>query len=419
MLREMGATPLVVDILDPEAVARAVAEFEPDVIVHEATALSSVDMRHFERSFAGRTGSAPRGPITFSRRGAPSASERFVAQSFAGWPFARTGSLIKTEDDPLDPNPIEAMRTTIAAIRYLEAAVLGADWSEGIALRYGGLYGPGTSLDSAGGEMTEMIRRRFFPIVGDGNGMFSFIHVADAADATLAAVERGTRGVYHIVDDEPAPIREWLPVVADRLGAKPPFRHPALAGSAGRRRDDRHDVDRDPRRLERAGQARARMDAAPRVVAGQPGAERPRDRYGGGGGARGPAAARLRDRVPDARQRGRGGGRRPGPFSASTASARRARRSTRRSRTSPRSPPAWRSTTSGRPGCAASTTWATGSRSRSSSRRRGPRAARRDARLALVRVPGRARAPLARATGGPPPRDASATGTRRSPRSST
>ena len=119
--------------------------------------------------------------------------KRFVAQSFAGWPFARTGSLIKTEDDPLDPNPIEAMRTTIAAIRHLEAAVIGADWTEGIALRYGGLYGPGTSLDSAGGEMTEMIRRRFFPIVGDGNGMFSFIHVADAADATLAAVERGTR----------------------------------------------------------------------------------------------------------------------------------------------------------------------------------------------------------------------------------
>ena len=153
-----------------------------------------------------------------------------MAQSFAGWPFSRTGSLVKTEDDPLDPNPIDAMRTTIAAIRHLEAAVLGADWTEGIALRYGGLYGPGTSLDSTDGEMTEMIRRRFFPIVGDGNGMFSFIHVADAADATLAAVERGTRGVYQIVDDEPAPIREWLPVVADRLGAKQPFRIPRWLG---------------------------------------------------------------------------------------------------------------------------------------------------------------------------------------------
>jgi nucleoside-diphosphate-sugar epimerase len=226
----MGATPLIVDILDPEAVARAVAEFEPDVIVHEATALSSVDMRHFERSFAVTNRLRTEGTDALLAAGRAVGVKRFVAQSFAGWPFARTGSLIKTEEDPLDANPIEAMRTTIAAIRHLEAAVLGAEWTEGIALRYGGLYGPGTSLDSAGGEMTEMIRRRFFPIVGDGNGMFSFIHVADAADATLAAVERGTRGVYHIVDDEPAPIREWLPVVADRLGAKPPFRIPRWLG---------------------------------------------------------------------------------------------------------------------------------------------------------------------------------------------
>ena len=230
LLREMGATPLIVDILDPEAVGRAVADFEPDVIVHEATALSSVDMRHFERSFAVTNRLRTEGTDHLLAAGRAVGVKRFVAQSFAGWPFARTGSLVKTEDDPLDPNPIEAMRTTIAAIRHLEAAVLRADWTEGIALRYGGLYGPGTSLDSADGEMTEMIRRRFFPIVGDGNGMFSFIHVADAADATLAAVERGTRGVYHIVDDEPAPIREWLPVVADRLGAKPPLRIPRWLG---------------------------------------------------------------------------------------------------------------------------------------------------------------------------------------------
>jgi nucleoside-diphosphate-sugar epimerase len=230
MLRKMSATPLVVDILDAEAVARAVTEFEPDVIVHEATALSSVDMRHFERSFAVTNRLRTEGTDHLLAAGRAIGVKRFVAQSFAGWPFARTGSLVKTEDDPLDPNPIEPMRTTIAAIRHLEASVLGAEWTEGIALRYGGLYGPGTSLDSADGEMTEMIRRRFFPIVGDGNGMFSFIHVADAADATVAAVERGTRGVYQVVDDEPAPIREWLPVVADRLGAKPPFRIPRWLG---------------------------------------------------------------------------------------------------------------------------------------------------------------------------------------------
>jgi len=230
LLRGMGATPIVADILDPAAAARAVADFEPEVIVHEATALSSVDMRHFDRSFAVTNRLRTEGTDHLLAAGREVGVKRFVAQSFAGWPFARTGSLVKTEDDPLDSHPIEAMRTTIAAIRHLEAAVVSADWTEGIALRYGGLYGPDTSLDSDGGEMTEMIRRRLFPIVGDGNGMFSFIHVADAADATLAAVERGTRGVYHIVDDEPAPIKDWLPVVADRLGAKPPLRIPRWLG---------------------------------------------------------------------------------------------------------------------------------------------------------------------------------------------
>jgi nucleoside-diphosphate-sugar epimerase len=230
LIRDMGATPFVVDILDADAVACTVATFRPEVIVHEATALSSVDMRHFERSFAVTNRLRTVGTDHLLSAGRAVGIRRFVAQSFAGWPFARTGSLVKTEDDPLDPNPIDPMRTTIAAIRHLEAAVTGADWTEGIALRYGGLYGPGTSLDTDGGEMTEMIRRRYFPIVGDGNGMFSFLHVADAADATLAAIERGSRGVYQVVDDEPAPLREWLPVVADALGAKPPRRIPRWLG---------------------------------------------------------------------------------------------------------------------------------------------------------------------------------------------
>jgi nucleoside-diphosphate-sugar epimerase len=230
LLRTMGATPFVVDILDAGAVADAVARFQPQVIVHEATALSSVDMRHFDRSFAVTNRLRTEGIDHLLAAGQAVGIRRFVAQSFAGWPFARTGSLVKTEDDPLDPNPIEPMRTTIAAIRHLEAAVLGATWTEGIALRYGGLYGPGTSLAADGGEMTEMIRRRFFPIIGEGTGMFSFIHVGDAADATVAAVERGTRGVYQVVDDEPAPLREWLPVVAEALGAKPPWRIPLWLG---------------------------------------------------------------------------------------------------------------------------------------------------------------------------------------------
>lgn len=229
-LREMGATPFVLDILDAEAVARVVASVEPEVIVHEATALSSVDMRHFERSFALTNRLRTEGLDHLLAAGRAVGIRRFVAQSFAGWPFERTGALVKTEADPLDPDPIGPMRTTLAAIRHLEAAVLGADWTDGIVLRYGGLYGPGTSLDTDGGEMTEMIRRRFFPIVGSGNGMFSFLHVADAADATLAAVERGARGVYHIVDDEPAALREWLPVVAEALGAPPPRRVPLWVG---------------------------------------------------------------------------------------------------------------------------------------------------------------------------------------------
>lgn len=230
LLREMGATPFVVDVLDAEAVAGAVATFEPDVIVHEATALSSVDMRRFEESFALTNRLRTEGTDHLLAAGRAIGVQRFVAQSFAGWPFARSGSRVKTEDDPLDPAPIPPMRTTLAALRHLEEAVIGADWTQGIVLRYGGLYGPGTSLDVEGGEMTEMIRRGFFPIIGSGEGMYSFIHVADAADATLAAIERGTRGVYHVVDDDPAPVREWLPVVAAALGAKPPRRIPRWLG---------------------------------------------------------------------------------------------------------------------------------------------------------------------------------------------
>ncbi|MBA2633592.1 MAG: NAD(P)-dependent oxidoreductase [Chloroflexi bacterium] len=221
-LREAGAVPFVLDLLDPEAVARAVAAFEPAVLVHEATALSSVDMRHFDRAFALTNRLRTEGIDHLLAAGRAVGVRRFVAQSFAGWPFARSGPLVKTEEDPLDPDPIAPMRTTLAALQHLEAAVIGADWTQGIVLRYGALYGPGTSLDRNGGEMTD--------IVGNGEGMSSFIHVADAADATVAAVERGTRGIYQVVDDEPAPIREWLPAIAAALGAPPPRRIPRWLG---------------------------------------------------------------------------------------------------------------------------------------------------------------------------------------------
>jgi nucleoside-diphosphate-sugar epimerase len=136
---------------------------------------------------------------------------------------------VKTEDDPLDPDPPAAMRRTLDAIRHLEDAVTRADWVEGIVLRYGGFYGPGTSMD-AGGEHVELIRKRRFPIVGDGAGVWSFVHIEDAADATVAAIERGRRGIYNVVDDEPAPVAEWLPAVAETAGGKPPRRVPRWLG---------------------------------------------------------------------------------------------------------------------------------------------------------------------------------------------
>jgi nucleoside-diphosphate-sugar epimerase len=143
--------------------------------------------------------------------------------------YARAGGPIKSEDDPLDSTPAREMRETLAAIRHLEAAVVGARWTEGIVLRYGTFYGPGTSL-APGEEQFELIRRRRFPLVGDGGGVWSFVHVADAADATAAAVEHGTRGVYNVVDDDPAPVAEWLPDLAQQLGAKKPMRVPRFVG---------------------------------------------------------------------------------------------------------------------------------------------------------------------------------------------
>lgn len=229
-LRALGATATVADALDPDAVARAVAEAEPDVIVHQLTALSgSLNMRRFDRSFAETNRLRTEGTDHLLAAGQACGVRRFVAQSFAGWPFARSGGPVKTEDDPLDPAPPDAMRRTLAAIRYLEDVVTSAAWTDGIALRYGGFYGPGTSL-AADGDYLAAIRKRRFPVVGSGGGVWSFVHIGDAADATLAAIERGRRGVYNIVDDHPAAVAEWLPAVAGVLGAKPPRRVPRSLG---------------------------------------------------------------------------------------------------------------------------------------------------------------------------------------------
>jgi nucleoside-diphosphate-sugar epimerase len=229
MLYELGASPVVADALDPDQVAAAVAKAEPEVIIHQLTAISSFDVRHFDRSFALTNRLRTEGTDHLLSAGRAVAVRRFIAQSYAGWPYARTGGLVKDEDAPLDPTPAREMRESFAAIRHLEDAVTGADWTTGIVLRYGGFYGPGTSL-APGGEQVEMIRKRKFPVVGDGAGVWSFVHIADAAEATVAAVERGERGIYNIVDDDPAPVSEWLPALAQQLGAPKPWRVPRFVG---------------------------------------------------------------------------------------------------------------------------------------------------------------------------------------------
>jgi nucleoside-diphosphate-sugar epimerase len=226
---ELGATPVVADALDADQVADAIANAQPDVIVHQLTAISSFDARHFDRTFAATNRLRTEGTDHLLSAGRAVGVKRFVAQSYAAWPYARNGGPVKSEQDPLDPSPAREMRESLEAIRHLERAVLGADWTEGIVLRYGAFYGPGTSL-APGGEQFEMVRKRMFPVVGNGGGVWSFIHIADAADATVAAVGHGGRGIYNVVDDEPAPVADWLPALASELGARKPWRVPRFIG---------------------------------------------------------------------------------------------------------------------------------------------------------------------------------------------
>lgn len=237
LVRGLGARPVVADALDPDAVAQAVASAEPEVIVHQLTALSGPmsvrDARRPERF---------RGTILTNRlrteatdhllaAGRAVGARRFVAQSFGAFRFARTGGPVQTEADPLDPDAPGPRQPGLEAILYLEQAVTTIEWGEGLALRYGGFYGPGTSMSLApDAQMAAPIRKRRFPIVGDGGGVWSYVHIEDAAAATVAAVDHGQPGVYNVVDDEPAPVREWLPVLASALDAKPPRRIPRWLG---------------------------------------------------------------------------------------------------------------------------------------------------------------------------------------------
>lgn len=215
-----GARAVVVDLLDCNAVADAVRNAEPDVVVHQATVLSGpLSLRRFDESFALTNRLRTEGLDNLLAAAAAVDAPRFVAQSYTGWPNARDGARVKTEADPLDPD--SPAPESLAAIRTLEAAVTGSERVSGVVLRYGSFYGPGTTL-GVGGELTELIRRRKLPLVGSGAGVWSFVHIDDAASATVAVIEGRARGVYNVVDDDPAPVAEWLPYLARALHAKPP-----------------------------------------------------------------------------------------------------------------------------------------------------------------------------------------------------
>jgi 2-alkyl-3-oxoalkanoate reductase len=213
-LRALGAEPIALDLLDARAVRKAVLESEPDAIVHEATALADARFtRNFDRTFAQTNRLRTDGTDALLAAAREAGVRRFVAQSFASYRYAREGGPVKTEDDPLDPSPLPTTRESQAAMRYLDQAVTDAG---GIALRYGGFYGAHND------GLVEPVRKRQFPIVGDGGGISSFIHLDDAAAATVLALEHDGAGLFNIVDDDPAPARVWLPVLAEALGAKPP-----------------------------------------------------------------------------------------------------------------------------------------------------------------------------------------------------
>jgi 2-alkyl-3-oxoalkanoate reductase len=229
-LRAAGAEPVVADGLDRTAVMHAVLRAEPEVVIHQMTALTGVtSFRTFDDGFALTNRLRTEGTDHLLEAARAAGVRRIIAQSYGNWNYERTGSRLKTEADPFDPNPPANQRKSLRAIRYLEDAVIGAAGIEGIALRYANLYGPGTGF-SVDGDIVKLVRMRRLPIIGDGGGIWSFIHIDDAAAATVAAIEHGAPGIYNIVDDDPAPVAVWLPELARVLGAKPPWRVPVWLG---------------------------------------------------------------------------------------------------------------------------------------------------------------------------------------------
>jgi nucleoside-diphosphate-sugar epimerase len=222
----LGAKAVVADALDKDALIAAIRRAEPEVIIHQLTALTGVgNFKKLDEEFALTNRLRTEATETMLTAGRLVRARRFIAQSFCGWPFAREGGPTKTEVDPLDPTPPASFRKTLAAIRYLEETVRRATDLEALALRYGFFYGPGTGI-AKDGVVVELVCKRRIPIVGDGAGIWSFIHIQDAARSTVAAISRGAPGIYNVVDDEPAPVSTWLPLLADVLGAKPPRKVP-------------------------------------------------------------------------------------------------------------------------------------------------------------------------------------------------
>ncbi|MEU4601806.1 NAD(P)-dependent oxidoreductase [Kribbella sp. NPDC023972] len=221
-VRAQGADVVLADGLDAAAVKSAVDSVRPEVVVHQMTALKGgIDLKRFDQSFALTNRLRTEGTDNLLAASQAAGVRRFVVQSYAGWNLQHGGSATKTEADPLDPDPVPAQRQTMAGIKYLESAVTNADGIEGIALRYASFYGP-TGDIGQGGSIVELIRKRKLPLIGDGAGVWSFIHYDDAADATVKAIESDATGIYQIADDDPAPAAVWLPEFARILGAKPP-----------------------------------------------------------------------------------------------------------------------------------------------------------------------------------------------------
>jgi 2-alkyl-3-oxoalkanoate reductase len=224
-VKGQGATPVIVDGLDREAVLKAVTAAQPEVIVHQMTALTHLkSFRNLDKQFAVTNELRSRGTDYLLEAAREAGTQRFIAQSFIGWNNARSGSPVKTEQDPLDPRPLPGTAKSLAAVEHLEEAV-PAQVPEGLVLRYGAFYGHGAS-----DRMLEVVRKRQMPVVDGGTGIWSFIEVTDAAAATVGAVTKGAPGIYNVVDDEPAPVARWLPYLASCLGAKPPMRAPAWLG---------------------------------------------------------------------------------------------------------------------------------------------------------------------------------------------